>query len=185
MCTACGKRTVRCARPWGSATRIPILLRAAQDAGGARTVERVAPTNSTVLLGGESGVGKDLIARGNSPEIAPGLRAVHQDQQHGDPGKSAGKRTVRLRERRVYGRYGSKPGKFELADKGTLFLDEIGDVPPVDPGKVVARAAGARIRAAGRHSNHQGGCAPDRRHQPRSARRTRAGYVPRGSLLSP
>ena len=43
------------------------------------------------------------------------------------------------------GATGSKPGKFELADKGTLFLDEIGDVPPGDPGEAIACAAGARV----------------------------------------
>ena len=60
------------------------------------TVERVAPTNSTVLLGGESGVGKDLIARAIHEKSTPGARAVPQNQQHGHPRKSTGKRTVWL-----------------------------------------------------------------------------------------
>jgi DNA-binding NtrC family response regulator len=93
-------------------------------------VERVAPTNSTVLLGGESGVGKDLIAR-----------AIHQhSQRSAGPFIKINSTAIpeNLLESELFGyekgafsgATGSKPGKFELADKGTLFLDEIGDVPP-------------------------------------------------------
>ncbi len=93
-------------------------------------VERVAPTNSTVLLGGESGVGKDLIAR-----------AIHQHSNRASgPFMKINSTAIpeTLLESELFGyekgafsgATGSKPGKFELADKGTLFLDEIGDVPP-------------------------------------------------------
>ncbi len=92
-------------------------------------VERVAPTNSTVLLGGESGVGKDLIAR-----------AIHEHSQRASgPFIKINSTAIpeNLLESELFGydkgafsgAAGSKPGKFELADKGTLFLDEIGDVP--------------------------------------------------------
>jgi DNA-binding NtrC family response regulator len=93
-------------------------------------VERVAPTNSTVLLGGESGVGKDLIAR-----------AIHQHSHRASgPFVKINSTAIpeNLLESELFGyekgafsgATSSKPGKFELADKGTLFLDEIGDVPP-------------------------------------------------------
>jgi DNA-binding NtrC family response regulator len=93
-------------------------------------VDRVAQTNSTVLLCGESGVGKDLIAR-----------AIHQrsKRSHGPLVKinsTAIPETLLESELFGYekgaftGAAGSKPGKFEMADGGTLFLDEIGDVPP-------------------------------------------------------
>src|ERR1700721_2017459 len=93
-------------------------------------VERVAPTNSTVLLGGESGVGKDLIAR-----------AIHQHSNRASgPFIKINSTAIpeNLLESELFGyekgafsgATGSKPGKFELADKGTLFMDEIGDVPP-------------------------------------------------------
>ena len=92
-------------------------------------VERVAPTNSTVLLGGESGVGKDLIAR-----------AIHEHSQRaGGPFIKINSTAIpeNLLESELFGyekgafsgATTSKPGKFEMADKGTLFLDEIGDVP--------------------------------------------------------
>lgn len=93
-------------------------------------VERVAPTNSTVLLGGESGVGKDLIARAihehshraSGPFVKINSTAIPENLLESElfgyeKGAFSGATT-------------SKPGKFELADKGTLFLDEIGDVPP-------------------------------------------------------
>src|SRR5712672_164123 len=93
------------------------------------TVDRVAPTNSTVLLGGESGVGKDLIARAiheksrraSGPFIKINSTAIPENLLESELfGYEKGAFT---------GATTSKPGKFELADKGTLFLDEIGDVP--------------------------------------------------------
>jgi two-component system, NtrC family, response regulator AtoC len=92
-------------------------------------VERVAPTNATVLLGGESGVGKDLVAR-----------AIHEhSNRKSGPFVKINSTAIpeNLLESELFGyekgafsgAVGSKPGKFELADKGTLFLDEIGDVP--------------------------------------------------------
>jgi DNA-binding NtrC family response regulator len=92
-------------------------------------VERVAPTNATVLLGGESGVGKDLIAR-----------AIHEHSRRATgPFVKINSTAIpeNLLESELFGydkgafsgANANKPGKFELADKGTLFLDEIGDVP--------------------------------------------------------
>jgi DNA-binding NtrC family response regulator len=93
------------------------------------TVERVAPTNSTVLLGGESGVGKDMIARAihehsrraSGPFIKINCTAIPENLLESELfGYEKGAFT---------GAVSAKPGKFELADKGTIFLDEIGDVP--------------------------------------------------------
>ena len=93
------------------------------------TVARVAPTNSTVLLGGESGVGKDLIARAihehskrsSGPFVKINCTAIPENLLESELfGYEKGAFT---------GATTSKPGKFELADKGTIFLDEIGDVP--------------------------------------------------------
>src|SRR6266852_4801808 len=93
-------------------------------------MERVAPMNSTVLLGGESGAGKDLIAR-----------AIHQHSRRASgPFIKINSTAIpeNLLESELFGyekgaftgAVNSKPGKFELADRGTIFLDEIGDVPP-------------------------------------------------------
>jgi DNA-binding NtrC family response regulator len=92
-------------------------------------VERVAPTNSTVLLGGESGVGKDMIARAihqhsrraSGPFIKINCTAIPENLLESELfGYEKGAFT---------GAMTAKPGKFELADKGSIFLDEIGDVP--------------------------------------------------------
>jgi DNA-binding NtrC family response regulator len=92
-------------------------------------VERVAPSNATVLVGGESGVGKDLVARAihehshraSGPFIKINSTAIPENLLESE---------LFGYERGAFsGAVASKPGKFELADKGTLFLDEIGDVP--------------------------------------------------------
>jgi DNA-binding NtrC family response regulator len=91
--------------------------------------ERVAATPFTVLIGGETGVGKDLIARlvherstrASGPFIKINSTAIPENLLESELfGYEKGAFT---------GATTSKPGKFELADKGTLFLDEIGDIP--------------------------------------------------------
>ena len=138
------------------------------------TIERVAPTRATVLLAGESGVGKDLIARAIHFHSPRARQTAGEDQLHGDPREPDGERAVRLRERRIHRRQTTKPGKFEQADTGTVFLDEIGDVPGADPGEAAARAAGARIRTAGQQRDAAHRRAGGRRHQSGSARGARS-----------
>ncbi len=93
------------------------------------TIERVAPTRATVLLCGESGVGKDLIARAihfhsprrDKPLVKINCTAIPENLMESELfGYEKGAFT---------GANTSKPGKFEQADTGTVFLDEIGDVP--------------------------------------------------------
>jgi DNA-binding NtrC family response regulator len=93
------------------------------------TVMRVAGTRATVLLAGESGVGKDMIAR-----------AIHHHSPRRDrPFVKINCTSIpeNLMESELFGYEKgaftganvSKQGKFEAADTGTVFLDEIGDVP--------------------------------------------------------
>jgi len=94
------------------------------------TVERVAPTNSTVLLGGESGVGKDLIARAIHEKSRRASGPFVKINSTAIPENLLESELFGYEKGAFTGAVTSKPGKFELADKGTLFLDEIGDVPP-------------------------------------------------------
>ena len=94
------------------------------------TVERVAPTNSTVLLGGESGVGKDLIARAIHEKSRRASGPFVKINSTAIPENLLESELFGYEKGAFTGATTSKPGKFELADKGTLFLDEIGDVPP-------------------------------------------------------
>jgi DNA-binding NtrC family response regulator len=93
------------------------------------TVERIAGTRATVLLCGESGVGKDMIAR-----------AIHQHSPRKDkpfvkinctaiPENLMESELFGYEKGAFTGANVSKPGKFEQANTGTVFLDEIGDVP--------------------------------------------------------
>jgi len=92
-------------------------------------VQRVAPTDSTVLVLGETGAGKEVIAeaihktsaRRDRPFIKLNCAAIPFDLLESELfGYEKGAFT---------GAFAQKVGRFEMADTGTLFLDEIGDIP--------------------------------------------------------
>jgi formate hydrogenlyase transcriptional activator len=93
------------------------------------TVDRVAPTDTTVLVLGETGTGKELVAR-----------AIHsRSSRHKQPlvKVNCGAIAAGLIESELFGHVKGaftgalerRTGRFELADRGTLFLDEVGELP--------------------------------------------------------
>ncbi|MAT68301.1 MAG: hydrogenase [Planctomycetaceae bacterium] len=101
----------------------PALLNVGQQ------IDLVAPTDSTVLIFGESGAGKELVARelhrrsdrADRPLIKVNCAAIPRELFESEFfGHVQGAFTGALRDR---------AGRFELADGGTLFLDEVGEVP--------------------------------------------------------
>ena len=101
------------------------------------TVKKVAPTDANVLLLGENGTGKDVMAR-----------AIHSFSSRSNEvffRVDAGSLHEQIFESELFGHVKGaftdakedKPGKFELAEGGTLFLDEIGNLSPISQAKIL------------------------------------------------
>ena len=111
--------------------------------------DRVAPTDSTVLIFGESGTGKDLLAReiharsqrNSKPFVAVNCAALPETLIESELfGYERGAFT---------GAAHQKKGRFEQANTGTLFLDEIGDMNPVTQSKVLRALENRTIERLG------------------------------------
>jgi formate hydrogenlyase transcriptional activator len=113
-------------------------------------VQRVAPTDSTVLIQGETGTGKELIAhaihnlspRGGRPFVKINCAAIPLELLESELfGHERGAFT---------GAVAQKIGRFEMADTGTLFLDEIGDLP-LGPQRVLQEQEFERLGSGRTH----------------------------------
>jgi two-component system response regulator HydG len=101
------------------------------------TIRKVAPTDANVLVLGENGTGKELVAR-----------ALHRLSARSDEvfvGVDLGALSESLFESELFGYVKGaftgadedRPGRFEVASGGTLFLDEIGNIPPTQQQKLL------------------------------------------------
>ena len=112
-------------------------------------VEQVAPADAWVLISGENGTGKEIVARSihaksrraDRPLVAVNCAAIPEELIESELfGHVKGAFT---------GAEDSRPGKFELAHKGTLFLDEIGDMSLKTQAKILRILQGQKFERVG------------------------------------
>src|SRR2546426_8378116 len=127
----------------------PMIGRSAEMRRAFEVADRVAATDSTVLILGESGTGKDLMAQeihARSPRAARPFVAVNCAAL---PENLIESELFGYERGAFTGAAQQKKGKFELANGGTLFLDEIGDMNPVTQAKVLRALENRTIERLG------------------------------------
>jgi two-component system, NtrC family, response regulator AtoC len=110
-------------------TSVPITLSAAMERVWG-LAQRVADTDVPVLLVGESGVGKDVVARRIHAASHRSARPFVKINCAALPGELLESELFGHEKGAFTGAHAEKPGKFELAHQGTIFLDEIGEMDP-------------------------------------------------------
>ena len=147
-------------------------------------VEQVAKTDATVLLLGETGVGKELIARAihekssrsNGPYVKVNCATLPEALVESELfGHEKGAFTSADRQRK---------GRFELADGGTILLDEVGELPASTQAKLLRVLQEGEFERVGGSATIKVKCPDHRRNQPKITRRGFGGQVPARSFLS-
>ncbi|NWG13079.1 MAG: sigma-54-dependent Fis family transcriptional regulator [Acidobacteria bacterium] len=118
-------------------------------------VDRVAPTDVTVLIQGDSGTGKELVSREihrRSPRKMMPFVAINCAAL---PDSLIESELFGHEKGAFTGAVARRTGKFELADGGTLFLDEIGDMAPATQAKVLRVLEDRRFEPLGSHETRE------------------------------
>ncbi len=149
------------------------------------TLELVAPMNSTVLIQGETGTGKELIAR-----------TIHHNSPRADQrfvAFNAAAIPEALVEAELFGHVkgaftgavAARIGRFELAHTGTLFIDEVASMSLPLQAKLLRALQEREVERVGESQADQGRHPRHRRHQHRPAQAGEGRHVPRGPVLPP
>ena len=147
-------------------------------------LKRIAPTNASVLIQGETGTGKELVAqaihqnspRKNKPFVALNCAALSENILESELfGHVKGAFTDASTDR---------VGKFEYAHGGTLFLDEVGDMPLATQIKLLRVLENGEITRVGSNDADQGERADPLGHQPQPGGLDRGRHVPQRPLPS-
>src|SRR5271167_1724819 len=147
-------------------------------------VSIVAPTDASVLLYGETGTGKELIARAIHNLSSRRARSYVRMNCAAIPSGLLESELFGHERGAFTGALMQRKGRLELADGGSLFLDEIGDISLEHAAEITACVARAGVRAPGKCQNHPGKRAHNCRDPSRPFSHDSGGEISRGPVLS-
>ena len=141
-------------------------------------VETVAPSDSTVLLLGETGTGKELIARAIHDRSRRKERTLVRLNCAAIPTGLLESELFGHEKGAFTGAISQKIGRLELADQGTLFLDEVGDIPFEVQPKLLRALQEREFERLGKQSDQESRHPPGSCHQPRPGKNDRRPGIP-------
>ncbi len=118
-------------------------------------IERVAPTDSRVLITGENGTGKELVARALHSLSPRRDRAFVEVNCAAIPSELIESELFGHMKGSFTGAVQDRPGKFEQAHRGTLFMDEVGDMSLAAQSKVLRALEEGKVTRVGGHKPRQ------------------------------